>query len=177
MTNPIFIPGVKLINYPNFKDLRGTFQKTYSNSLLLDNQIKFIVIESYITTSKKDVIRGMHFQLPPYDQDKIVTCLEGELEDVILDLRKNSPTFKQVNSLKLNAKNPVLLYLPKGIAHGFLSLSDKCRMQYFLNSEYQPDFDEGILWSSIGFDWGVREPIISARDKSHQPLIKFESPF
>lgn len=177
MNDHISIPGVKLINYSIFLDLRGDFKKTFNATLLKENQIQFDVRESYITTSKKNVLRGMHFQSPPYDQDKIVSCIEGEVIDVIVDLRKESPSYKKVNSFNLIDKNPAFLFLPKGIAHGFLSMSEKSQMQYFLNSEYQPDYDDGILWSSIDFDWQINNPIMSERDKLHQPLTHFESPF
>jgi len=177
MNDQISSPGVKFINFSIFSDLRGDFKKTFNATLLKENQIQFDVKESYITTSKKNVLRGMHFQLPPYDQDKIVSCIEGEVIDVIVDLRKESPSYKKVNSFNLIDKNSAFLFLPKGIAHGFLSISEKSQMQYFLNSEYQPDYDDGILWSSIDFDWQIKNPIMSERDKLHQPLTHFESPF
>ena len=177
MNDYISIPGVRLINYSFFSDLRGVFKKTFNATLLKENQIQFNVRESYITTSKKNVLRGMHFQSPPYDQDKIVSCIEGEVIDVIVDLRKESSAYKKVNSFNLIDKNPAFLFLPKGIAHGFISMSEKSQMIYFLNNEYQPDYDDGILWSSIDFDWQINNPIMSERDKLHQPLTHFESPF
>ena len=131
MNDHITIPGVRLINYSIFSDLRGVFKKTFNATLLRENQIQFDVRESYITTSNKYVLRGMHFQLPPYDQDKIVCCIEGEVIDVVLDLRKKSPSYKKVNSFKLKDKNPAFLFLPKGIAHGFLSMSEKVRCNIF----------------------------------------------
>jgi len=177
MINQLSIKGVKLIKFFSQKDLRGNFKKTFAPSYLNEYNINFDIKQSLITLSKKNVLRGMHFQLPPYDQDKIVSCINGEVLDVFIDLRKNSETFKKVNAIHLSEVEPMSLFLPSGIAHGFLTLSDQSLMQYFLNSDYHPDYDKGVLWNSIKFDWMTTSPILSDRDKSHTPLSEFISPF
>ena len=127
--------------------------------------------------SNKDVVRGMHFQTQPDDHDKTVTCVQGAVLDVVLDLRKASKTYKQVFSTELNAQNKQVLVIPKGCAHGFLSLQDNSMMFYKVSTVYSPVNDKGILWSSIGFDWPVANALVSERDQSHPTLTNYESPF
>ncbi|NTV78476.1 MAG: dTDP-4-keto-6-deoxy-D-glucose epimerase, partial [Clostridiales bacterium] len=133
--------------------------------------------EIYYSTSQKDVIRGMHFQLPPSEHDKIIHVIRGSIVDVILDLRKASVTYKKVYSIKLDSCNPVSIYIPKGCAHGFRSLENDTMVIYEVSSGYDPDKDMGIAFDSIGYNWEVESPIMSERDCAFQRLEDFDSPF
>ena len=160
-----------------FLDQRGTFTKIFHKKefkrLGLNSEWK----EDYYTYSKKDVIRGMHLQLPPSDHFKLVHCLYGEVLDVLLDLRSSSPSFGKIHSLKLSSKKKNGIYICKGIAHGFLSLTEKSLLTYKVSSAHSPKHDAGVTWNSFGFEWPVKNPIISDRDKTLQELKNFNSPF
>jgi dTDP-4-dehydrorhamnose 3,5-epimerase len=166
-----------LINMQASLDARGDFIKTFHGSTFLQNGIDFVLKESYFSHSKTDVIRGMHFQLPPHDHSKIVFCPEGAILDVIVDLRKDSATYGQYYAHELSSVNHLAYYIPHGFAHGFKALADNSITYYLVSSEYSKDHDTGILYNSFGFDWGVGKPIISARDLSFPALVDFKSPF
>lgn len=171
------LQGAKLITLPAFNDVRGTFVKTFHKSTLKDAGIDFELRESYFSLSKKDVIRGMHFQLPPYHHSKIVFCPQGAILDVIVDLRKSSPTFGQYFAHELSAENHRAYFIPEGFAHGFKSLSDDAITYYLVSSEYSQQHDTGVRYNSIGFDWSVETPIVSERDKGFAGMSEFSSPF
>ena len=120
----------------------------------------------------------MHFQTPPNDHTKLVTCLSGSVIDVIVDLRKTSQTFMKHIVIELDSTTVnKMIYIPKGCAHGFLSLKDDTLMHYKVSSVYSPENDAGILWSSIGYEWDCQNPITSERDNKHPSLQEFQSPF
>jgi dTDP-4-dehydrorhamnose 3,5-epimerase len=169
--------GAKLLTLPSSHDARGTFVKTFHESSLVEHDIYFTLRESYFSFSKKDVIRGMHLQLPPWEHSKIVFCPLGAILDVIIDLRKNSPTYKQHFAHILSSENNKACYIPEGFAHGFKSLTDNAITYYLVSSEYNKEHDTGVRYDSIGFDWEVNEPIISTRDLSFPSLDNFDSPF
>jgi len=139
--------------------------------------IQFTVRESYFSVSKKDVIRGMHFQLPPHQHSKIVFCPLGSILDAIVDLRKDSPSFGQCYTHELSEDNNQALYIPEGFAHGFKALTEDAMTYYLVSSEYNSKYDTGIRYDSIGLDWQVDAPIISPRDLSFITLGDFKSPF
>lgn len=165
------------IEMPCFKDLRGSFTKIFQDSIFLKAGISFSLKESYFSVSEKEVIRGMHFQLPPHQHHKIVFCPHGKVQDVAVDLRKKSPTFGQFYSTFLSAGNHKALFIPEGCAHGFKSIEDKSMTFYFVSSEYNQEADSGILWNSFGMDWQCEKPLLSERDRSFPPFSAFESPF
>ncbi len=169
--------SAKLITLPKSTDARGTFVKAFHESTLKENGINFTLRESYFSFSKKDVIRGMHFQLPPYHHSKIVFCPQGVILDVIVDLRKDSPTFRQFFTQELSGENHKAFYIPEGFAHGFKALTDEALTYYLVSTEYNKSSDTGIRYDSIGFDWDVKDPILSARDLSFVGLGEFLSPF
>jgi dTDP-4-dehydrorhamnose 3,5-epimerase len=150
-------------------DERGYFIKIFQGN--------FSLKEEYFSSSKKNVLRGMHFQLPPYAVNKIVYCIQGEVLDVILDLRKNSKTYKQYFTNILSKKNNNILFVPKGFAHGFLSLKNNSILIYKTDNIYHPKFDVGISWDSFGFKWPIKKPLISERDQNFSSLKNFKSPF
>ncbi|WP_273694895.1 dTDP-4-dehydrorhamnose 3,5-epimerase [Buttiauxella sp. S19-1] len=171
------IPGCFLIESPKFGDARGSFVKTYHEAIFSELGIDMKIAEEFYSFSKKDVIRGMHFQLPPSDHDKLVYCANGSVLDVFLDIRKDSKTFGQYLAIELSAMNARSLFLPSGIAHGFLSLEDNSLMVYKTSTVHNPIKDAGISWDSFGFEWPVESPIISDRDLKHTSFVNFNTPF
>ncbi|RYD56198.1 MAG: dTDP-4-keto-6-deoxy-D-glucose epimerase [Sphingobacteriales bacterium] len=175
--HPIPLPDARVIDLPAFFDARGSFVKTFHDTILKEAGIDFTLRESYFSLSNKDVIRGMHFQMPPHQHAKIVFCPQGAILDVIVDLRKDSPTYGQHYEQELSAENHKAYYIPEGFAHGFKALTDNAITYYLVSSEYNQPSDTGIRYDSIGFDWGVQQPIISVRDLSFPAIQAFDSPF
>lgn len=169
--------GAKILTLPSSHDSRGTFVKTFHETSLKQAGVEFTLRESYFSLSKKDVIRGMHFQLPPHQHAKIVFCQQGAILDVIVDLRKDSPTFRQHFATELSAANNKAYYIPEGFAHGFKSLTDDTITYYLVSSVYSQPHDTGVRYDTLGFDWDVKAPILSARDMSFVGLVDFDSPF
>jgi dTDP-4-dehydrorhamnose 3,5-epimerase and related enzymes len=172
--NEIPLQGAYVIDMPAFFDDRGTFIKTFHDTTLQQHGVNFTLKESYFSLSKKDVIRGMHFQTPPHQHAKVVFCPQGAILDVIVDLRRNSPTYRQFFAQELSAENHKAYYIPEGFAHGFKSLTDDAITYYLVSSEYSQQHDTGVRYDSIGFDWQCPAPIISARDLSFVTMEEFE---
>jgi dTDP-4-dehydrorhamnose 3,5-epimerase len=169
--------GAKLISLPVSSDLRGNFIKTFHETSFAKAGIQFTLRESYYSFSHKDVIRGMHFQLPPHDHSKVVFCPVGSIMDVIVDLRRSSPTYGQHYASVLSAENNKAYFIPEGFAHGFKALTENAMTYYLVSTEYNGAHDTGISYDSIGYDWDVASPILSARDLSFGTLADFVSPF
>ena len=165
------LEGVFIIENFYASDDRGSFTKTYHNEYFAQNGLCADFKESYFSISKKNVIRGMHFQLPPHDHEKLVYVAKGEVTDVILDLRKRSNTFGKSISIVLNDRNHRSVYIPKGLAHGFRSMVDNTIMIYNVSTIYNNEADSGVRFNSFNFNWELSEPIVSERDKS---LLSFE---
>ena len=174
---PAPLPGVRLFEPPVFTDVRGSFVKTYHENALAEKGISFTMKEEYFSISKRGVVRGMHFQIPPADHTKVVYCARGSVKDVVLDLRTTSPSYGKSAACILSDKNRRIFFIPPGFAHGFLSLEDESLMVYKTSSEHSPKHDAGIRWDSFGFNWDAVDPIISARDVALPPLAAFISPF
>lgn len=173
------IPGVSLIQNFQSRDRRGEFRKIYCRSQLNEINLFPEMEECFFSLSHKNVIRGMHFQLPPHACAKLVTVITGRVLDVICDLRKNSPTYLQSTFFSLSADIPESLYIPPGCAHGFLSLEDNTLMLYNTTAEYNPFSDSGIHYRSISFNWPIdeKDAVVSDRDKTLLPLVDFDTPF
>jgi len=169
--------GLYLIEGNLFTDVRGTFLKTYNKTIFAELGLETDYTERYYSTSHKNVIRGMHFQVPPHDHIKLVSVLNGSILDVVIDIRKDSATYGQFFSIQLNDKSGQFLYIPKGFAHGFKALEDNTIVEYNQTTEYSKECDNGIKWDSFEFDWQTPDPIISDRDKSFVTLTHFNSPF
>lgn len=174
---PLPLQGACLLTLPAFEDNRGSFIKTFQDSLFKEAGIDFELKESYFSLSKKEVIRGMHFQTPPYDHAKVVFCPQGSIWDVIVDLRKNSGSYGQYFATALSAENHQAYYIPPGFAHGFMALTDNAMTYYLVSSEHNKMHDTGIRFDSFGLDWECANPIISERDLCFVPLAAFDSPF
>jgi dTDP-4-dehydrorhamnose 3,5-epimerase len=171
------ISNTFIIEPPVFTDARGTFIKNFNYDDFSNQELHFDIKETYYSDSMKNVIRGMHFQTPPFDHDKLVYVTSGRILDVILDIRISSPTFGKFITVKLTENNNKCVYIGKGCAHGFLSLCDNTRVMYMQTSVYSQEHDAGIRWDSFGMDWEADSPILSARDKSFPALKDFNSPF
>lgn len=161
-----FIPGLKILNSKIFQDSRGEFIKVFNDVFFKEHGMEIEIKESYYSISHKNVIRGMHFQKPPYDHVKLVFVTSGSILDVVLDMRKNSKTFGKYFSINLKANDGQILLIPKGLAHGFKSLEDNSIVHYMQTTCYAPDYDDGIRYDSFGFDWKCENPIVSKRDLS-----------
>lgn len=159
------------------EDERGTFVKIFHEERFAELGLPTEWREEYYSYSRKDVIRGMHFQTPPHDHEKIVYCMQGRVLDVVVDLRKNSSTYGQHVALELDAARGHGLFIPKGMAHGFLALTEGVLMAYKVTTVYASSNDAGIHWDSFGVDWSIKQPIVSARDSAHPEFEKFNTPF
>ena len=175
--NETALSGVFILEQSVFKDPRGAFVKIFQESFFKERGLECDFKENYYTRSKEDVIRGMHFQTPPYDHAKLVTVIHGTILDVILDLRKGSPTFGQYETFELSRENRKSIYIPRGFAHGFTVLGESAIAYYMVTSEYNAEHDCGIRYDSFGLDWPVVNPIVSDRDKAFPAFSEFKSPF
>ena len=174
---PMTLAGCFKICLDQRNDSRGFFVKTYHQTTFNQFGISANFIEDFFTFSKKNVLRGMHFQLPPKAINKLVTCITGSVLDVLIDLRNDSPTRFKIEDIKLSANEPCILYLPAGVAHGFISLSEEAIMYYKVDQEYDAALDSGIRWDSIGYSWPQMDFIVSDRDNQLTRLEDFSSPF
>nr|MCR5289087.1 dTDP-4-dehydrorhamnose 3,5-epimerase [Treponema sp.] len=169
--------GLKLIETKHFIDDRGYFHKFFSKDEFCNAGLAVDFCEDYYSINKKNVIRGMHFQISPYDHEKLVYVTSGSIIDVCLDIRKKSKTYGKYFSIELKCDKPFAIYIPKGFAHGFVSLENNTCVHYLQTSCYNKDCDCGIKYDSFGFNWGISTPIVSERDLQHPKLKDFESPF
>lgn len=160
-----------------FRDERGVFVKTFHEDHFAEMGLQTKWAEEYYSISRKGVLRGLHFQLPPHDHEKLVYCAAGEVLDVVVDLRKGSPTYGQCARFALNSKTANMVYIPRGLAHGFFTLSDTATMIYKVSTVYAPDHDAGILWNSVDVSWPSTHPTLSQRDSELTPLSSFVSAF
>lgn len=169
--------GLFILEATNFRDNRGGFRKLFNYDFFKVNGLDVGFKEFYYSLSQKNVIRGMHFQIPPCDHSKLVYVSKGRIKDVVIDIRNHSKTYGQYFSIELNDETDKYLYIPKGFAHGFLSLEDGSVVNYAQTSCYSKEHDCGITLDSIGFDWAVVNPIISVRDMLFERFENFKSPF
>lgn len=167
---PLTLAGCYLVDLPNSSDVRGCFVKTFSDAAFSQNLLGEVFQETFVSTSQQNVVRGMHWQKPPHDHAKLVSCISGRILDVVVDLRKSSPTFGEHVAIELDARKPRAMLIGKGLAHGFCSLEDKTITIYQVTSEHSRDHDVGIRWDSFGFRWPVRNPIVSERDQALRPF-------
>ena len=166
---------VKFFRGKMISDSRGQFSKPFHGENLAR---EFDSISEIIySKSKKNVIRGLHFQIPPQDVIKLVHCVEGEVKDIFLDLRSKSPTFGEHDSIKLNSIDPISVLIPKGFAHGFSVLSDDATVLYLQSRIFDENSDRGISYKELGIDWEVNDPIVSKKDLNLPKLSEFQSPW
>ncbi|MCD4774144.1 MAG: dTDP-4-dehydrorhamnose 3,5-epimerase [Bacteroidales bacterium] len=161
------IPGLLIIKPDVFEDDRGYFFESYNRNKFVDAGIDNIFIQDNESKSMKGVLRGLHFQYPPYDQGKLVRVMKGAVIDVALDIRKNSPTYGQWDSIELTESNKMMYWVPPGMAHGFVTLEDETVFFYKCTNLYNKDSEGSIRWNDpdLNIDWGISNPIISEKDK------------
>jgi len=168
-------PEVLISEGLNFTDERGLFKKTIFGDKI--NYLMKDVKEVLCVNSNKNVIRGLHFQNPPYPVSTFVTCIKGEIFDVFLDIRKNSKTYGNFGGISLKESDNKGLFIPEGFAHGYSVLTDNTTVIYLQSDNYAPKFDSSINPLSIDVDWKVDNPIISTKDKNSVPFNDFISLF
>jgi len=169
------IEDLYIIKTKVFKDNRGWFTESYSSEKFRSNgfDIEFIQ-DNHSLSKEKGVLRGLHFQLEPKAQTKLVRCTRGSIYDVAVDLRKGSLSYKKWFGIELSAENKKQFLIPKGFAHGFLTLSDNAEVQYKVDEYYDPKYDRSIRFDDpeINVDWGIDNPILSKKDRN-APLLNY----
>ena len=164
-----------------FGDARGYFLESYNQKKFEEVVGKISFVQENESKSSKGVLRGLHFQKPPFEQAKLVRCIEGEVLDVAVDIRKNSKTYGQHVTVLLTGENNRQLFVPRGFAHGFLVLSDTATFAYKVDNTYAPEFDAGIRWNDkeLNIQWGLEESevLVSAKDAELPFFLEFDSPF
>ena len=167
--------GTKKIKKKKYQDKRGYLSRVFCYEELKKNKINFNIKQINITlTKKKGTIRGLHFQLPPHSEIKMVSCIKGKIFDVIVDLRKNSKTFLKTYSEILSEKNQKSLIVPKGFAHGFQALEDNCEILYFHSENYNSDYEDGIKYNDpqLSIKWPKNTTNISKRDDNFKLILE-----
>lgn len=175
------IEGVFLLKPKIFKDSRGYFFESYSKREFKDLISDINFVQDNESCSTKGVIRGLHFQNPPYSQSKLVRCVKGKVLDVAVDLRKNSPTYGKHVAVELSDENKIEFFIPKGFAHGFAVLSDEAVFQYKCDEYYHPESEGGIdpFDIALNIDWKTlnEDVLVSEKDKKHPKFKDFITPF
>ena len=174
-----FIEDLLVVEPQLFKDERGFFYESY-NKKKLDKNIKIVFVQDNESKSIKGVIRGLHFQAPPFEQTKLVRCVSGNILDVAVDLRTNSKTYGKSFSIELSSVNNKQLFIPKGFAHGFQVLSNEAIVNYKVDEHYNSDSDSGIIWNDkdLSIDWNLDiKPILSNKDLKLDLFKNLKSPF
>ena len=177
--NKTFIEDLLIIEPQLFKDERGFFYESY-NKNNLDKVINIVFVQDNESKSYKGVIRGLHFQTPPFEQTKLVRCVSGNILDVAVDLRTNSKTYGKSFSIELSSENNRQLFVPKGFAHGFQVLSEIAIVSYKVDNYYNPDSDSGLIWNDkdLSIDWNLDlKPILSKKDLKLISFKELKSPF
>jgi dTDP-4-dehydrorhamnose 3,5-epimerase len=173
------IQGLLVLEPRVFGDERGFFMESYNRRDFFELGIAEVFVQDNLSYSTQGVLRGLHFQAPPYAQAKLVTVLTGRVLDVAVDLRQGSPTYGQHHAVELSEANRLQLFIPEGFAHGFAVLSPTCHFFYKCSNFYAPEAEGGILWNSpeLGIDWQLTAPEVSEKDQQLPAFANFETPF
>ena len=172
--------GIYEITLSPVMDKRGFFMQTYDKEIFEKYNInRDWARENHSFSGKDGIIRGLHFQFPPYCETKLIRCIKGAIFDVFVDLRKNSSTFGEWDSIELSEKNRKLVYVPRGFAHGFCTLVDDCEVLYRVDNFYKPEAEGGIIWNDKTLDikWPVNDPILSNKDANLMTFEEFVSKY
>jgi dTDP-4-dehydrorhamnose 3,5-epimerase len=170
------LDGLFIVEPKIFEDVRGYFLESYNVNDFKKNGMHTNFVQDNESNSSKGVLRGLHFQFPPYAQTKLIKAVTGSVLDVAVDIRKDSKTYAKYYSVILTGKNKKMFYIPEGFAHGFLALEDNTTIQYKCSNFYNKECDASIIWNdpTINIDWGIDyEPIISEKDKLGMKLANF----
>lgn len=169
------LKGAYVIELEKLEDDRGFFARSWCEKEFAERSLNPNLVQCNISFNrKKGTLRGMHYQEKPYQETKLVRCTRGAIYDVILDLRSDSPTFKQWIAAQLTSENRKMLYIPEGFAHGFQTLEDNTEVFYQMSEFYHPEAAKGIKWNdtAFGIEWMEDEPILSEKDKSYKDFAE-----
>lgn len=169
------LEGLLIIEPKVFLDERGFFYESFNESLMIEHGIKGPFIQDNQSVSHKNVLRGLHFQVPPHQQGKLIRVVNGSVLDIVVDIRKNSPSYGKHFSLELNARENKMLWIPEGFAHGFIALEDHTVFLYKVTQYYNPASESGIIYndSELNLDWKNKAPLVSPKDKILQTFKEF----
>jgi len=173
------IPEVVLVRPTRHGDARGFFQESYRASAFVAAGIRDAFVQDNLARSTRGVLRGLHYQLPPAAQGKLVGVVRGRVFDVAVDLRVGAPTYGRWVGRTLDADSGELLWIPAGFAHGYVVLSDVADVGYKVTAEYAPELDRGVRWDdpAVGIAWPVTDPVVSSKDAAQPTLALAENPF
>lgn len=169
------LKGAFIIDLEKRVDERGFFARSFCANEFEKHGLNTVMPQTNMSLSKfKNTIRGMHYQIDGAEEAKLIRCTKGEILDVIIDIRKNSPTYCQHISVELSDENYRMLYVPEGFAHGFLTLTDNVEVNYQVSQFYTPGKEKGIRWNDplFAINWNIENPIISEKDAIHPDFIK-----
>jgi dTDP-4-dehydrorhamnose 3,5-epimerase len=174
-----FIKDLLILQPKVFQDDRGYFYEPYNKKVLAAVGVKEEFVQDNQSMSQKGVVRGLHFQNPPYAQAKLVRVIQGSVWDVVVDIRKNSPTYGKHFGLELSEKNKTIFYIPAGFAHGFVTLEDNTIFLYKCSDFYNKESEDCILWNDpdLSIPWNTPNPILSEKDKKGTLFVNFKSKF
>ena len=174
-----FIEGLLILKPKVFEDPRGYFFESFNQKLLEEAGLKENFVQDNQSLSQKGVLRGMHTQQPPHAQGKLVRVIKGAVLDVVVDIRKKSPTYGKYFAIELNEQNKTMFWVPVGFAHGFLTLADNTIFHYKCTNYYNKESEACVLWNDkdININWNIENPLLSEKDKVGTPLKDFVSPF
>ncbi len=164
------LKGAYVIDIKKIEDDRGFFGRSFCRNEMREHGLNGEIVQANTSrTHLKGTLRGMHFQIPPYEEAKLIRCVRGSIFDAIIDLRPGSPTFMQWFGEELSADNYRMLYIPEGFAHGYLSLTDNVEVYYNVTAFYTPGAEKGIRWDDKGFNikWPIEPVVISEKDRAH----------
>jgi len=173
------IPDVLIIEPKVFYDERGYFFESFNEKAFQQLGLKLNFVQDNISKSSKNTLRGLHFQIPPYSQGKLVKVLKGAVMDIAVDLRTSSPTYGQYTKVLLSEENHRMLYIPEGFAHGFLTLEDDTIFSYKCTNFYNKESERSILWKDpyLNINWGTVTPIVSTKDLEGKAFNDFKGLF
>ncbi|MFL2569107.1 MAG: dTDP-4-dehydrorhamnose 3,5-epimerase [Flavobacteriales bacterium] len=173
------IEGLFIIKPRIFSDERGYFYESYNKAFFEKNDLDLDFIQDNQSLSHKGVLRGLHFQAPPFAQGKLVRVIRGSVLDVAVDIRSHSPTYGKYESVLLSGENKTQLWIPAGFAHGFVTLEDNTIFSYKCTGPYSKESEGALLWNDLqlNIDWNIEQPIVSSKDQEAELFKHFKSPF
>ena len=173
------IEGLLIIRPKVFEDDRGHFFESFNKNVFFKNGLSLEFVQDNQSLSNKNVLRGLHFQSPPYAQGKLIRVIKGSVLDVAVDIRKSSPTYGKHLVINLSEQNKIMFYIPEGFAHGFLTLEDNTIFSYKCTNFFNKESEGSLLWNDLdlNINWGITNPILSDKDKVAPLFNSFNSPF